>query len=139
MTARIIPIVMDAGALSDAAAKASSEAHDHDADPSSPVPGPAPVFVRVAGNPIDEAEIAREMQFHRAADREAIAFEAKIVDFTADVSTLDQVVAEAIGREGLGPETQRQCGAKGKMLSHESLHQIQAPTLGAGEMLVAPC
>lgn len=64
---------MDAGALSEAAAKAVAGAHDHehDADPSQPVPGPAPVFVRVAGRSIDEAEIAREMQFHRAADPHA--------------------------------------------------------------------
>jgi peptidyl-prolyl cis-trans isomerase C len=74
MAARIIPIVMDAGALSDAAAKAIAEAaesnhldHAHDSDPSKPIAGPAPVFVRVGGNAIDEAEIAREMQFHRAA------------------------------------------------------------------------
>lgn len=73
MAGRIIPVVMDAGALSEAAAKAAAEAHDHDhdADPSSPVSGPAPVFVRVAGEPIDEAEIAREMQFHRSADPHA--------------------------------------------------------------------
>ena len=65
MTSRIIPIVMDAGALSDAAKSATAQ-HDHDADPSSPLPGPAPVYVLVGGTPVDEAEIAREMQFHRA-------------------------------------------------------------------------
>lgn len=77
MASRIIPVVMDAGALSEAAAKAlqsaeaaaaDSHAHAHEADPSTPLPGPPPVFVRVAGQPIDEAEIAREMQFHRAAN-----------------------------------------------------------------------
>jgi hypothetical protein len=61
---RAIPIVMDAGALSDASAKAAS--HDHADDPSQPLAGPAPVFVMVGDTPIDEAEIAREMQFHRA-------------------------------------------------------------------------
>ena len=61
---RAIPIVMDAGALSDASVKAA--AHDHADDPSQPLAGPAPVFVMVGDTPIDEAEIAREMQFHRA-------------------------------------------------------------------------
>ena len=61
---RAIPIVMDAGALSDASVKAAS--HDHADDPSQPLAGPAPVFVMVGDTPIDEAEIAREMQFHRA-------------------------------------------------------------------------
>jgi peptidyl-prolyl cis-trans isomerase C len=68
---------MDAGALSDAAAKAAADAdararsahqHEHDDDPSKPIPGPSPVFVRVAGVPIEESEIAREMQFHRSAN-----------------------------------------------------------------------
>lgn len=66
MAKRIIPLVMDAGALSEAAAKAAAEAHD--TDPGSPLPGPPPVRVWVAGQPIDEAEIAREMQHHREAD-----------------------------------------------------------------------
>jgi len=61
---RAIPIVMDAGALSDASVKAA--AHDHADDPSQPLAGPVPVFVMVGDTPIDEAEIAREMQFHRA-------------------------------------------------------------------------
>ncbi|QIL20317.1 peptidylprolyl isomerase [Thermomonas sp. HDW16] len=65
MSKRIIPIVMDAGALSDAA-KAAADTHDHDVDPGSPLPGSAPVYVQVGGTPVDEAEIAREMQFHRA-------------------------------------------------------------------------
>lgn len=70
MAQRAIPIVMDAGPLSEAAAKAvaDSHAHGHDDDPSQPLPGPAPVYVQVGGTPIDEAEIAREMQFHRAAN-----------------------------------------------------------------------
>lgn len=68
MASRAIPIVMDAGALSEATAKAAAEAHGHahDDDPSRPLAGPAPVYVLVGGTPIDEAEIAREMQFHRA-------------------------------------------------------------------------
>ncbi len=68
---RIIPIVMDQGALSAAARAridADARAHAHAEDPSQPLPGPAPAYVRVAGTPISEAEIAREMQHHRAPD-----------------------------------------------------------------------
>lgn len=68
MSSRSIPIVMDQGALSEASARAAAEGHDHADDPSSPLPGPAPVLVRVAGRPISEADVAREMQFHRAED-----------------------------------------------------------------------
>lgn len=63
---REIPIVMDAGALSDAA-RAHAYDHAHDDAPAAPLPGPAPAWLRVGGHAIDEAEIAREMQFHRAA------------------------------------------------------------------------
>jgi peptidyl-prolyl cis-trans isomerase C len=68
MASRAIPIVMDAGALSEAATRAAAVAHGHahEDDPSQPLAGPAPVFVMVGDTPIDEAEIAREMQFHRA-------------------------------------------------------------------------
>lgn len=66
---RVIPIVMDEGALSDAARHA---AHAHDEDHQDgdrqPLPGPAPVWLRVADTAISEADIAREMQHHRAAD-----------------------------------------------------------------------
>lgn len=65
--AKAIPIVMDSGALSDAA-KAAAQDHDHDHDPSSPLPGPAPSWVMVGETTISESEIAREMQHHRAAD-----------------------------------------------------------------------
>ncbi|GAB3737916.1 peptidylprolyl isomerase [Silanimonas algicola] len=95
MAGRIIPVVMDAGALSEAAAKAAAEAHDHDADPSSPLPGPAPVFVRVAGEPIDEAEIAREMQFHRAADPHAAR------EAAATTLVIRELVARECSRLGL--------------------------------------
>ncbi|MBL8300610.1 MAG: peptidylprolyl isomerase [Rhodanobacteraceae bacterium] len=62
MATRAIPIVMNPGALSDSAAGAQAGDGGH-----APLPGPAPVYVRVGGDPVDEAEIAREMQFHRAA------------------------------------------------------------------------
>jgi len=60
---RVIPIVMQAGALSD------TPAPTFKTGPSSPAPtGPAPAWVFVDDTPIDEAAIAREMQFHRADD-----------------------------------------------------------------------
>lgn len=76
-TGREIPIVMDAGALSDAARQHAhnhdhAHAHGHDhaghhaGDPSAPVPGPAPVWLRVGDIGISEADIAREMQLHQA-------------------------------------------------------------------------
>jgi peptidyl-prolyl cis-trans isomerase C len=58
MGARQIPVVMQEGALSEPA---------HDASPSAPLAGPAPVYLHVAGAGISEAEIAKEMQMHRAA------------------------------------------------------------------------
>ncbi len=62
---RSIPIVMDAGSLSDAARKQSAT----DAAASGyGAPGRPPVFLRVADTDISEAEIAQEMQHHRAAD-----------------------------------------------------------------------
>lgn len=66
---RIIPIVMDSGALSDAAARSHETAHDHShaaTDASAPIPARPPVFLKVGDREIDEAEIAREMQHHRA-------------------------------------------------------------------------
>lgn len=84
---RDIPIVMDPGALSDAGqepqdreghgrprataartqAAAETHAHDHADTSAQPLHGPAPVYLRVADAEISEAEIAREMQYHRAA------------------------------------------------------------------------
>ncbi|WP_147652617.1 peptidylprolyl isomerase [Vulcaniibacterium gelatinicum] len=72
---RAIPIVMDQGALSEAA-RAGARTHAHDDDPSRPLPGPAPAWVRVGDTTISEAEIAREMQYHRAADPHAARNEA---------------------------------------------------------------
>lgn len=64
---RQIPIVMDEGALSDAARKAAAgHEHEHRDDPAQPLPGPAPAYLRVGGTAITEAEIAQEMQHHRA-------------------------------------------------------------------------
>lgn len=62
--AKAIPVVMDAGALSDAAA---ADGHAHDGQHRT-LPGPAPVRLRVGGVAIDESEIAREMQHHRSDD-----------------------------------------------------------------------
>lgn len=67
-----IPILLDSGthsAAADGAARRPGLAgHAHAAAAASPpLPGPAPVFVQVGGSAISEAEIAREMQHHRAA------------------------------------------------------------------------
>lgn len=66
MIERRIPVVMYEGALSDAARAAAAD-HSHGDDPSQPPAGPAPVYIRVAGIPVSEADIAKEMQMHRAA------------------------------------------------------------------------
>ena len=66
---RGIPIVMDQGALSDAArAQTESQAHLHADDPGRSLANPAPAYLRVADSEISEPEIAREMQHHRAAN-----------------------------------------------------------------------
>ena len=65
--AKAIPIVMDSGALSDAA-RADRQGSQPDADPDRAPSGPAPTWVMVGETAIDEAEIAREMQHHRASD-----------------------------------------------------------------------
>jgi len=68
-----IPVLLDASPRGTAAEAghtpglAAAHDHAHDDDPSAPLPGPAPIFIRVAGQPISEAEIAREMQHHRSA------------------------------------------------------------------------
>lgn len=61
---RIIPLVMDEGALSDAA----RAEHDHAEEQRKSLPGEAPVWLRVGDTEISEADIAREMQHHRAAN-----------------------------------------------------------------------
>lgn len=73
MSRRTIPIVMDEGALSDAALKSAAQTAVHDpagyshaGESGAPVAAPAPVFLHVAGHPISEADIAREMQMHRS-------------------------------------------------------------------------
>lgn len=64
---RVIPIVMDQGALSDAArADTDAHAHSHADELRKGVPGRAPAFLSVGDTEISEAEIAREMQHHRA-------------------------------------------------------------------------
>lgn len=70
-----IPVLLDdsprktageAGTATPGLAAAQNHEHDHADDPSQPLPGPAPVFIHVGATPISEAEIAREMQHHRA-------------------------------------------------------------------------
>lgn len=67
---KTIPILLDTGprgAVSTETQRPGLAGHDRDADaPALPLPGPAPVFVHVGATAISEAEIAREMQHHRA-------------------------------------------------------------------------
>lgn len=64
--AREIPIMVEPGPLSAAAHDHHDHLHGHDEDISASVPGPAPVWLRVGEIEISEADIAREMQMHRA-------------------------------------------------------------------------
>ena len=68
---RLIPIVLvsgpDAGAPNAAEpAHDPAHAHDHSGELGRDVPGPAPVLLRVGDRGISEADIAQEMQHHRA-------------------------------------------------------------------------
>lgn len=130
---RDIPIVMDPGALSVAAraqTAAGTHAHDHDhADTSAQsLPGVAPVYLRVADAEISEADIAREMQNHRAASpqqsrmeaaralvvRELLRREAERLGLPAQVEPVDDETAEEacirvlIEREVITPEPSEQ-------------------------------
>ncbi len=93
---KIIPIVMDAGALSDAARQ-----HTHAGEPANGVPGQAPAWVFVEDTAITEAEIAREMQFHRADDPHASRQQAartlvirELLRRECERLGLDEVIAE---------------------------------------------
>lgn len=125
--ARDIPIVMAPGALSEAAraqTTAETHAHDHADAAAQPLPGPVPVTLRVAGTGISEADIAREMQHHRAASpqqsrveaaralvvRELLRCEAERLGLPAEVAPVDgETLEEAcirmlIEREVITPE-----------------------------------
>lgn len=62
-----IPVLVETGPTLPLRAAAVAHEHEHEAAPGQPLPGPAPAYLQVAGVPISEAEIAREMQHHRAA------------------------------------------------------------------------
>lgn len=63
---RSIPLVVDHGASHPTAAHAAA-AHLHSIEKRQAPPGSAPVYLRVADVEISEAEVAHEMQHHRAA------------------------------------------------------------------------
>lgn len=98
---RVIPIVMDPGALS-LAAKAQSEAHKHDhaQDPSQPLPRRAPVYLRVVDTEISEADIAQEMQYHRAASPHQARSEA------AHALVVRELLRREVERLGLSTEVE---------------------------------
>lgn len=122
---RDIPIVMDPGALSEAArAQSATATHDHAAIDIHPLPGPAPAYLRVADTEISEADIAREMQNHRAPSpqqsrveaaralvvRELLRCEAVRLGVPAQVQLIDDetpeeaCIRELIEREVVTPE-----------------------------------
>jgi peptidyl-prolyl cis-trans isomerase C len=88
MTDRSIPIVMDAGALSEAARAAEVPGA---------LPGEAPVLVSVADRAISEAEIAREMQHHRDDDPHAARAAAARALVVRELLRLE---AERLGLDG---------------------------------------
>lgn len=71
---RLLPIRVQTHSA--APASEAAHTHVHAPDLSEPIPGPAPVLVWVGDCPIDEAEIAREMQHHRSADPQQARTEA---------------------------------------------------------------
>lgn len=132
---RAIPIIMDAGSLSDAARTHSSQAQEHahehaheraHARTSAAAPDSAqlahpPVFLRVADTDISESDIAQEMQHHRASDphqsraaaaralvvRELLRRECERLDIAAEVERLDgETLEEACIRALLEREVQ---------------------------------
>lgn len=116
---REIPIAMHPGVLSDPGHASAP------ADNASPqLSGPAPVYLRVAETQISEADIAREMQNHRAASphqsrieaaralvvRELMRCEAERLGLPAQVEPVDDetleeaCIRELIEREVITPE-----------------------------------
>lgn len=116
---RVIPIAMHPGVLSEPGQASASED-----TASAQLSGPAPVYLRVADTQISEADIAREMQNHRAPSpqqsrieaaralvvRELLRCEAERLGVPADAEPVDDETAEEacirvlIDREVVTPE-----------------------------------
>lgn len=114
--ARDIPIVMDAGALSDAAraqaVAAGGQAAAFDAAGQT-APGGTPAWLHVGDTAISEAEIAREMQHHRSADPHQARSEAARALVVRELLRLE---AQRLGLDGdalrEGDETAEEAGAR---------------------------
>lgn len=98
---RAIPIVMDSGALSEAAQE--SVHADHDTSARS-LPGPAPAWVKVGDTLISEAEIAREMQYHRGPNPHAVRAAA------ARAIVVRELLRREIERLGIADQAQPEAG-----------------------------
>lgn len=112
-----IPVLLeDSPPAADAAARpglAGSHDHAHADDPGQPLPGAAPVFLHVGTTPISEAEIAREMQHHRASRPEQARADA------ARALVVRELLRREIERLGLaaaarpeGPETHEEAAIR---------------------------
>lgn len=119
---RAIPVVMDAGALSDAArAQAHEHEHEHGHDPSTPLPGAAPAWVMVDGHTISEAEIAREMQHHRSDDPH------RARDAAARALVVRELLRREIERLGLTEDAQAGPGESADEAAIRLLIEREAP------------
>ena len=102
---RAIPIVMDQGSLSEAAraqAAQAASAHTHDADGERSLPGASPAWIRVGDTAISEADIAREMQHHRAGDPHQARGDA------ARALVVRELLRREAARLGIDGESQRE-------------------------------
>lgn len=115
---RSIPVIMDSGALSDAARR------DADAKPEiQDAGGPASIthWVFVEDTPISEAEIAREMQFHRADDPH------RARDDAARALVVKELLRREIARQGIEEAAQPEPGESKEEAAIRVLLEQEAP------------
>lgn len=114
--ARSIPVVMDAGALSDAARRQPAPPPG---EPSGQ--GEAPVWVFVGDTPISETEIAREMQFHRADDPHRAREDA------ARALVVRELLRREVARQGLAEAVSAEAGESVEEAAIRVLLEQDAP------------
>jgi peptidyl-prolyl cis-trans isomerase C len=114
--ARSIPVIMDAGALSDAARRQSAASPGE-----SPGDGAAPVWVFVGDTPISESEIAREMQFHRADEPHRAREDA------ARALVVRELLRREVARQGLGAAVSAEAGESDEEAAIRALLEQDAP------------
>ncbi|MCB1553314.1 MAG: peptidylprolyl isomerase [Xanthomonadales bacterium] len=114
--ARSIPVIMDAGALSDAVRRQSAPATGEDSAEAA-----VPVWVFVADTPISEADIAREMQFHRADDPHRAREDA------ARALVVRELLRREIARQGLADSVSAETGESAEEAAIRVLLEQDAP------------